>query len=367
MNVRDVITLMDQWAPPDLAYSWDRAGLATGDPDAEVSRVLVCLTVTRDAFKAARKAKADMIVAHHPLIWDPITTLRRDDARAALSLDIAEAGVACYSAHTNLDIVPGGVNHVLADRLNLTRLRPLFPPKHAGQIKLVTFIPETHLAEVRDAVCTAGAGVIGDYTHCSFSTPGIGTFRPGVGATPFSGSKFQVNQEPEMRFEVILPKARLGDVLAALNEAHPYEEVAYDLFPLLNTDPDISLGLRGELNKAVSLAALAEQVRSALDITHVRCSGDAKRKVKQIAVMGGAGGGSTPQVPGDVDVFVTGDVKYHEAVDAAERGLAVIDAGHHGTEKWIVPAIADYLKKAGGNLKVSRYMEPDPFVPFVAP
>ncbi len=367
MKVRDVVERMDRWAPPGLAYDWDRNGLATGRPDAKVGRVLVCLTVTREAFKAARRAKADMIVAHHPLIWEPLTTLRRDNAQAALCLDIAEAGLAVYSAHTNLDVAPGGVNHVLADRLGLTRVRPLFPAKQAEQLKLVTFIPEAHLPQIRGAVCDAGAGVIGDYTHCSFSTPGTGTFRPGVGATPFSGSKFQVNQEPELRFEVLVPKARLNAVIDALKEAHPYEEVAYDLVALHNADPDISLGLRGELKQPMALAAFAEHVRSGLDIVHVRCAGDPKRKIQHIAVMGGAGGSSAARIPAGVDVFVTGDVKYHEALDAHERGLAVIDAGHHGTEKWIVPAIADYLKKSGTDLKVSRYVEPDPFVAFVAP
>lgn len=367
MKVRDVVAQMDRWAPPGLAYAWDRAGLATGEPSAKITRVLVCLTVTREAFKAARRAKADMIVAHHPLIWDPLTSLRRDDARAALCLDIAEAGMACYTAHTNLDVVPGGVNHVLAHRLGLTRLAPLFPAEHAEQLKLVTFVPEARLADVRTAMCDAGAGVIGNYTHCSFSTPGTGTFRPGVDANPFSGSKFQVNQEPELRLEVLVPKTRLSPVLAALKKVHPYEEVAYDLYKLHNTDPAASLGLSGDLSANTTLGEFAEHVRAALEITHLRCAGDPKRKIRRVAVMGGAGGASAAKVPGDVDVYVTGDVKYHDALDAVERGLAIIDAGHHGTEKWIVPAIADYLKKALPDLKVSRFIEPDPFVAYVAP
>lgn len=361
MKARDIIEAMDQWAPPALAYEWDKAGLATGSPKQNVTKVLTCLTVTRETFSAARRAKADMIVAHHPLIWEPLQTLRTDNPQARLCLDIADAGIACYSAHTNLDVVPGGVNHILADRLGLNHVAPLFPPPHAEEFKLVTFVPESHLAKVRDAVSAAGAGVIGDYTHCSFSAPGTGTFRPGKDATPYAGGKFQVNQEPELRFETLVPKSRFAEVVNALLKAHPYEEVAYDLVELHATDPSISLGLRGELSRAVSLSTFATRVRDALEISHVRIVGDPKAKVRTVAVMGGAGGDSAARVPDDVDVYVTGDVKYHDALDARERGLSIIDAGHHGTEKWIVPAMADYLKKNVKGLKVSAYIEPDPF------
>ena len=361
MRVRDVIVAMDEWAPPELAYSWDRCGLHAGRPDQEVRKVLTCLTVTKAALSAAKKARAEMIVAHHPLIWDPLKTLREDNDEAMLCLEVAREGIACYAAHTNLDVVPGGVNHILAGRLGLKNLSSLIRVPHAQMMKLIAFVPGSHLAAVRDAVSAAGAGTIGDYTHCSFSAPGTGTFMPGDRSAPFSGRKHVVNEEPEHRFETLVPKARLARVLIALFAAHPYEEVAYDVVPLANPDKTISLGLQGELAKAVKLDAFAASVRTALDIGHVRVAGDPKRSVKRIAVMGGAGGGSSGEVPGDVDVFVTGDVKYHEAITANERGLAVIDAGHHGTEKWIAPAIAEYLNAQCKGVKAVAYMEPDPF------
>jgi len=361
MMVREVIALIDAWAPPALAYSWDKAGLATGTPDARVNGVLTCLTVTREAFAAAKDARANMIVAHHPLIWEPLVSLRRDDPRAALCLDIEAAGIACYSAHTSLDVVLDGVNHVLAARLGLVDTRTLFTVPQAELWKLVTFVPETNLAAVRAAVCEAGAGGIGKYSHCTFSAPGTGTFKPLAGAKPFAGKKFEVNEEAERRFETIFPKHRLGDVVAALRAAHPYEEIAYDLLKIENADPNVTLGLRGILAKPVTLAAFAELVRKRLAISHLRFVGDPKRKIRDVAVMGGAGGSSAVDIPGDVDVFVTGDVKYHEALDADERGLALIDAGHHGTEKWIIPAIAQYLKAKSPTLRVSQYIEPDPF------
>lgn len=361
MRAQDVIDVMDDWAPPALAYSWDKAGLATGHPDAKVKTVLVALSITRNALDAALKARADMIVSHHPLIWEPLKSLRTDNAISQLCLDVAASGIVCYSAHTNLDVVPGGVNDVLAQALDLMDTSPLMPVPQARQVKLVTFVPEEHLDTVRDAVCDAGAGLIGDYTHCSFSTGGIGTFFPGDDTAPYTGKKGTINEESERRFEILVPHAKLPGVLEALFEAHPYEEVAYDVFTLENTDPAIGIGVRGTLESPATLDEFAEEVRHALDISHVRVVGDPDQPIRNVAVLGGAGGDLAKDVPDDIDVYVTGDLKYHEAQDAEERGLAIIDAGHHGTEKWIVPAVANYLKSHLGDLRVATFIEPDPF------
>ena len=361
MTVNDIIQAMQRWAPEGLAYSWDKIGLATGSPDQPVTKIMTCLTITQDAVRAAKRAKAEMIVSHHPLIWEPITTLRSDNPLSKLFLDIHDAGIACYSAHTNLDVAEAGVNYILADRLGLKNKAPLFPTPQAGLQKLVTFVPKTHAESVLHAVYEAGAGNMGYYTHASFTLEGVGTFRPNEHATPFSGIKGVVNHEPELRFETIVPKIKSKQIIAALLTAHPYEEPAYDLYDLDITDHTYSLGLRGELSKAVTLDTFAKQVKKNLAIDYVRVSGKGTAKVKRIAVMGGAGGDQAGGVPSDVDVFVTGDVKYHNALDALDAGLNIIDAGHHGTEKWIVPAIQDYLKSELDGVKVSAYMEPEPF------
>jgi len=363
-TVRDVIRVMDDWAPPGLAYDWDRIGLSLGRPDAPVRRVLTALSVTPDTADAALRAKADLIVSHHPVIWDPIKALRTDHPNHAALLRLAAGKVNCYAAHTNLDVCVGGVNDVLAEALGLRETTPLFPAKHSGMLKLVTFVPETHLAAVRDAVSRAGAGEIGGYTHCSFATPGVGTFLPGASAKPFSGTRGKVNEEPEHRFETLVQKAILGRVLEALRATHPYEEVAYDLIPLQNPDPRIGLGRVGVLAKPLGLRAFAQRVRKALGAQHARVVGDPKQSVQRIAVLGGAGGSQIPQVPAGIDAYVTGDVKYHEAQAALERGLAVIDAGHHGTEHGIVPVIAARLRAALPGLDVQTYDEPDPFFAF---
>ena len=164
-----------------------------------------------------------------------------------------------------------------------------------------------------------------------------------------------------MRFETLLPKARAAEVVRALKEAHPYEEVAYDLVQLDNLDATNSLGLRGELPREIALDTFAARITRVLEIKHLRVAGNARDKVRRVAVLGGSGGGTAADIPDDVDVFVTGDVKYHEALDARERGLNIIDAGHHGTEKWIVPALSEYLKKNLKAARVTAYIEPDPF------
>ena len=361
MKVREICTILDQLAPRELAFSWDKVGLQIGDPDLEAGRVLVALTVEAETLEAARRRDAQMIVAHHPLIWSPLETLRRDDPHAALCLALAESGIACYAAHTNLDLVPGGVNHRLAELLELREVRPLFHAAHAGQVKLVTFVPATHLDAVRSAVCDAGAGRIGDYTCCTFTTPGTGTFKPGQASDPFSGQKGTLNEEPELRFETLVPKARLGTVLQAMIAAHPYEEPAYDIVSLENTDPLIGLGATGSLDKAVSLGEFAGYVRARLRAGHVRVIGSLKRNVRHVAVIGGSGGGDLERIPDDVDVVVTGDVKYHDGLSAKRRGLAVIDAGHEVTERPIVQVLAKYLRKQCKGVRVDTYNEPDLF------
>ena len=312
--VRDVCAAIEQWAPPEFCYSWDKAGLHTGAPGQEVGGVLTCLTVDGRALKAAGKARANMIVSHHPLVWEPLEHLRTDEPHRAVAVRAAAEGIACYSAHTNLDVAENGVNHTLARALDLKDLAPLTPAPHADrQVKVVSFVPETHLAAVRDAMAVAGGGVVGDYTHCSFSMAGTGTFKPGTAAEPWSGKKGRVNEEPERRIEMLAPKPVLPAILRALFESHPYEEVAYDVIPLENAAGRYGLGVRGSLSAALSLGDFAGLVRRALKANHVRVVGNRRRRVRTVGVLGGDGGGALDRISPDLDVVVTGDVTYHDA------------------------------------------------------
>jgi dinuclear metal center YbgI/SA1388 family protein len=355
--VGEVCLALEELAPPGFAYSWDKPGLRIGALDSEVSRVLVALSVTRAAYEKAREAGAQMIVSHHPTMWEPLETLRTDDPQVRLCIDLAHGNIACFAAHTNLDVIPGGVNTLLAERLALADCEPLLCAQQAAQVKLVTFVPESHLVAVRQAICDAGAGKIGEYTQCTFSTPGIGTFMPSEAADPYSGEKCKLNEEPERRLETLMTKAYAPKVIAALVAAHPYDEPAYDLVPMENPDKTIGLGIRGRLDEALTLDAVADRVRAALGVDHVRVAGAPGRPVRTIAVIGGAGGGEVKRVPADIDVLVTGDVGYHDAVDALERGMAVIDAGHDGTERPIVASLTEFLAQRFPSLQVISFEE----------
>lgn len=357
VTVRDIIGFMDAWAPRALAYDWDKVGLQTGRPDTAVTGVLVCLTVTPEAFRAAKHAGANLIVAHHPLIWSALKQLRTDDPQSRLCVEIAASGTACFVAHTNLDLAPGGVNDVLAETLDLQESRPLFPADHVKQMKLVTFVPASHVDALRDALARAGAGVIGNYTHCSFHSEGTGTFLPGAAASPFSGNKGTMNHEAELRFEMSLDSGSVDRAISALRAVHPYEEPAYDLVPLANRADLPGLGRRGLLKDALPLNKFAALVRRALAVPYVLCYRGSQGRVRHVAVLGGSGGSSVADLPEDVDAFVSGDIGYHHAQTALQRGISCLDAGHAGTELPVIQAIRQRLRGEFKGLPVNVYRE----------
>ena len=361
LTVQDIMDTMEAWAPAAYAYSWDKVGLCIGDPKAKVTKVVTCLTVDHKVVQVAKRAKAEMIVSHHPLIWEALTVLRTDDSHTKLCLELAEAGIACFSAHTNLDVAPDGVNDLLATQLGLEQGKPLFPAPHAQQLKVITYVPESHLAPLRAALWKAGAGGIGKYSRCSFSSSGTGTFMPAATADPYVGTQGKLHEEPERRLEVLVDKAVLGAVVEALHKGHPYEEAAFDVIPLENTNPLIGLGVQGVLKKEMKAKKFAEHVRNALELVHVRMVGNPDAMVTTVAVMGGAGGSEIGNVPAGVDAFVTGDVKYHDALEAVDRGLVVIDAGHCGTERGIAEHIAKHLKSTHKQLTCKAVLEEEVF------
>jgi len=362
IRVEDVCGMMDRWASPEWAASWDRIGLHAGRPDQPVEGVGVCLTVTAEVFRIAKTRNINLLVAHHPLIWDPLRALRMDAPAERLAVQLAAGGVSVFAAHTNLDVAPDGVNAALASRLGLERTTPLFPCEQAKRVKLVTFVPESHLQQIREAVCGAGGGVIGDYTSCTFSGPGIGTFLPGEESVPYSGLAVRVNEEPERRFEVVVRKALLPGVLSALFAVHPYEEPAYDVYPLEGADPQIGLGTVGNLPDPEEAAAFFDRVKRVLDAPAARAVvPDAAGRVRRVAVLGGSGGGEVARIPADVDAYVTGDLGYHDAMAARDRNLLVVDAGHHATEVPVLQEIARRIGAAFPALPVTVLSGADPF------
>jgi dinuclear metal center YbgI/SA1388 family protein len=348
-TVGDWLQLVHELYPPAHAASWDHVGLQVGDPGAPVERVLVCLDVTSAVIDEAADGPATLVLAHHPLLFRPLASLTPDTASGRIALRAARAGVAVAAAHTNLDVAQdgAGTSDPVARCLGLVDTRPLTTELREGaRCKLVTFVPDEAVGTVVDAMSAAGAGVIGEYERCSFRVRGTGTFRPSERADPYSGTIGEDAAEDEWRVEMEVPRTRVGPVVRALHDAHPYEEAAYDLLPMVQ-GAEVGFGRAGRLPEPLRLAEVAERIRDGLPAPHLRFAGDPDRRVETVACVGGAGDGLIPAALGaGVDVYVTGDLRHHVTLDALEQGMALIDAGHHATEVAAMPAWLDRLAGA---------------------
>ncbi|SHJ79615.1 Nif3-like dinuclear metal center hexameric protein [Desulfofundulus thermosubterraneus] len=340
----DIAAIIEEMAPLELAEPWDNPGWQLGDPGAPVRRILLCLDVNEAVCREALERDVQLIVTHHPLFFKEFKQIRMDRPGGVLVTGLIRAGVSVYAAHTNLDRCRGGVNDFLARRLGLQDIQVLTPGKEQ-YLKLVVFVPLGHVDAVRSAIGAAGAGWIGNYSDCTFGVEGTGTFRPLEGTNPYIGRQGRLEQVREVRLETIVPRRLVERVVRAMLEAHPYEEVAYDLYPLANqVTPSIGLGRIGMLLKALTLEEFVAFVKEELELPAVRWGGEKGRPVKRVALCGGSGGELWPRALAlNADVFVTGDVGYHTARDMLAAGLAFVDAGHFGTERVILPALQEYL------------------------
>ncbi|MBM7865530.1 Nif3-like dinuclear metal center hexameric protein [Heliobacterium gestii] len=350
-----VIEWIEGLAPKRLAEDWDNVGLQVGDPAHPVEKIYVALDVDERVVQSAAEQGCQMIVSHHPLFFKPMKTIRYDQPQGRLIRAIVKANLQVYSAHTNLDSARGGVNDILAQRLGLEAIEPLFDDKQEELVKIVVFVPANHEAVVRRAMGDAGAGHIGNYSHCAFGSAGRGTFLPLAGTTPFIGVQGVLEEVEEVRLETIVSQKGLNRVLKAMLKAHPYEEAAYDLYPLLNRGDKTGLGRVGRLPAPEPLEAVAERIKTKLHVARVRWTGaDKGRMVEKIAVCGGSGASAIARAQfKGAQVLVTGDIKYHEAQTAELLGIDLIDAGHFATERPVLEALAAYLEERAAKEKTT--------------
>lgn len=340
-----VIQLMEELAPKHYAVPDDKIGLQLGALNKDIRKVLVALDVTDEVVEEAIREQADLIIAHHAIIFRPLANLRTDTPAGQLYAKLIKHDIAVYIAHTNLDVADGGINDMMASALGLSDLRHLEDVHTEKLKKLVVFVPETHHAQVQEAVFAAGAGWIGQYSHCSFNIEGTGTFLPQEGAQPFIGQQGKLERVAEIRLETIVPESVEKRVVQAMLKAHPYEEVAYDLYPMDLKGRTFGLGRVGRLPEAVTLEALAQKVKEAFDVPKLRMVGDPARAVKKVAVLGGSGSRYVRHaIFAGADVLVTGDIDYHTAHDALAAGIALLDPGHN-IEKIMKVGVADYLNR----------------------
>jgi len=348
-RISDITRIMEKLFPLSLAEAWDNPGLQIGSMSAPATKVLVILDLDREMLDYALAQKVDLIITHHPLIFSGLKTIDLDTAIGATVKELIEAEISVYAAHTNLDAGEKGLSQFLAEKLGLLDIHPLDSGKHEGLFKLVVYVPTDHEARVRQALMNNGAGHIGKYSDCSFRTRGIGTFRPLAGTIPFIGQAGMLEETEEFRLETILPSGVVPQALRSMQEAHPYEEVAYDLYALSNPSRVYSLGREGRLESAMILTDFCDQVKDRLGLTYLRVAGDLNQNVQKIAVVGGSGASFIDQAYArGCEVLVTGDLKYHEARKAMDLGLAVIDAGHQGTEQIVCEYLCGLLAAEAG-------------------
>ncbi len=340
--MNDIANWLEEIAPSNLAEDWDKVGLQVGSRGLTVKRVLLALDPLPPVIEEAIKIEAQLILCHHPLFLKPLSAIETDLHLGKQIEKVIRERIAILVAHTNLDKSPRGVSYQLAKQLGLKNIRVL--AKEAGNLfKLVVFVPANHADKLREVIGNCGAGKIGEYSYCSFSTKGIGRFLPGVEAKPAFGKIGSLNQVEEERIEVVVSQSRLVATVEAMLAAHPYEEVAYDIYPLRNKDNDFGYGCIGELKNQLSLDKFIELVKSKL--SPVRFSGG-KGKITTVAVCGGSGAGliEIAQKAG-ADAFVTAEVKYHLSHRADELGMVIVSADHDVSEKFVLDYLAKQLSK----------------------
>ncbi|MBE0446641.1 MAG: Nif3-like dinuclear metal center hexameric protein [Actinobacteria bacterium] len=338
------MSIVDSIAPAYLRFEDDKIGLQVGSPDAAINKVLVTLELTKEVINEAQDKGVQLILSHHPLIFQSLDRVLADDHVGGLVTSLIKSDISLLTAHTNLDRARGGTSDVLARTLDLQDIEVMLPARDIQMFKLVVFAPKDNVDEMISALGNAGGGVIGDYSHCTFRTEGTGTFFPMTGTRPYLGNIGELNQVGEYRLEILVAPDRIERVTKKMLDVHPYEEVAYDIYEVKNPPAGAGFGRIGNMKKPLKLRDCVERWSERLG-SELRVSGDWEMIISRVAVCGGSGGEliGAANATG-ADVFVTGDVKYHTAHAARAMGLALIDAGHAETERLIVPEIARKLQ-----------------------
>jgi dinuclear metal center YbgI/SA1388 family protein len=353
MKIAEIIQALEKAAPPVLQESYDNAGLITGDTSWACTGILCTLDATEEIVEEAKELNCNLIVAHHPIVFRGLKKITGRNYVEKTIINAIKNDIAIYAIHTNLDNVIEGVNNKIADRLNLEN-RQILLPKESMLMKLYTFVPIEHLEKVRLAMFDAGAGSIGNYSECSFSAEGKGTFKAGENTNPFIGEKNIRHEESEVKTEVIFPFYLKNKILDALKGAHPYEEVAYDMITLSNKYNNIGSGMVGELNQEISEEAFLVLLKNTFGLSVVRHTPLLQRPVKKIAVCGGAGSFLIDNArAAKADFYVTADIKYHEFFDA-NGDMVMADIGHWESEQFTIELLHEVLQAKFPNFAVLK-------------
>jgi dinuclear metal center YbgI/SA1388 family protein len=353
MTGRELIKYLEEWAPKGIAWEKDNVGVQVGDPEKKIKNVILSLDLREEVIHEAIKENCNLIITHHPLLYYSLKNLDfSTNKNAALIEKMIKNNILLYSAHTNLDFTKHGVSFQLAKRLSLKNISFL-KNLSENQFKLSVFVPVSHISKVADAMHQAGAGIIGEYTNCSFRTNGTGTFKGSNKSKPALGKKEKVETVEEAKLEIIIDQWNLNKVINSMKNAHPYEEVAYDVYPLKNDNVNYGIGALGNLNETMNVKEFLNFVSSKLKTPVLRYANGRVKSIKTVAVCGGSCGELLGEaIKQKADAFVTADLKYHTFQDA-EKKILLIDAGHYETE---VPVLNEIKKRLelllNGNKKI---------------
>ncbi|WP_300728357.1 Nif3-like dinuclear metal center hexameric protein [uncultured Bacteroides sp.] len=351
MKIKEVVSALEMFAPLPLQNGFDNAGLQIGLTDAEAAGALLCLDVTEAVVDEAIEKGCNLIVSHHPLLFKGLKSITGHDYVERCVMKAIKHDIVIVSMHTNLDNAPQGVNYKIAEKIGLKNLQVL-EPKESSLLKLVTFVPMKQADEVRKALFDAGCGCIGNYDACSYNVDGKGTFRAGEGTHPFCGKQGELHVEPEVRIETILPAFRKSTVVKALVAAHPYEEPAYDLYPLQNSWNQVGSGVVGELPEDEDELTFLKRIKCLFEVGCVKHSRLNGRRIRKVALCGGSGAFLLPRAVGcGADVFITGEVKYHDYF-FYEDNILVAEIGHYESEQYTKEIFYSIIKEMFPTLKV---------------
>ena len=347
-KIKEIVSYLDNFAPRILSEDYDNVGLLIGDYNTDVSGILITLDVTEDVVDEAIKLKKNIIVAHHPIIFRGIKKITNSNEIERIIYKAIKNDIAIYAGHTNFDNIKKGVNGKICEKLSLQDCKIISPRKNQ-LLKLITYVPLTHAEKLRQAIFDAGAGQIGNYDSTSFNSEGKGTFRANENAKPFVGKKGKLHTEDEIKIETIFPIYNKGRVITAVLNNHPYEEPAYDIFMLENSNKEVGSGMIGNLEKELSEEDFLALVKKTFNTGVIRHTSLKSKKIKKVAVCGGSCSFLINSAKSaNADAFITADVKYHEFFDI-ENSMLLLDIGHYESEQYTKEIFYELLTKKFSN------------------
>ena len=349
VRISDITEYLEQIAPLSLQEDYDNSGLLTGDINQKLKGILISLDATEDVIDEAIKSGSNLIISHHPIIFRGLKRITGSTYVERVIIKAIKNDIALYAIHTNLDNIKNGVNKKIADKLGLINVT-ILNAKTSSLYKLVTFIPKENVLDVLNAMHDSGAGVIGDYDHCSFRVQGKGRFKPNESANPHIGEKNKIEEVDEERIELIYPEYLSHKILGSLKASHPYEEVAYYVHKLENRSEDIGSGMIGQLKDPLDVEDFLLLLKRSFNLEQVKYTPIQNRKIKQVAVCGGSGSFLIKVAKkAGADAFVSADIKYHEYFDS-EGNILIADIGHYESEVFTKELIFELLKKKFSNI-----------------